>query len=187
MRQTRVYVDLPLAEGQDLSLPAPAVQHLVQVLRLRPGDDFSVFNGNGRDYPATLLTAHRQGVLIRIGEPGEPEPPLPLSVRLGIGISKGVRMDFTIQKAVELGVAEVSPLFAGRGMVRLTGDRLAKRQEHWQGILIAACEQSGRRRLPQLNPVQDLDTWVAQGHPCPLLLDHHASRSLPSLPPQGRP
>lgn len=185
MRQTRVHVDLPLAVGKDLSLPTPAVQHLVQVLRLRPGDDFIIFNGNGHDYPAAILTAHRQGVLIRIGEPGEPEPALPLGVHLGIGISKGERMDFSIQKAVELGVAEVSPLFAGRGMVRLAGDRLAKRQEHWQSILIAACEQSGRRRLPRLNPAQDLDTWIAQGHPYPLLLDHRASRSLPSLPPPG--
>ena len=185
MRRTRLHLDLPLAAGQDLPLPAPAVQHLVQVLRLRPGDDFIVFNGNGRDYPAAILTAHRQGVLIRIGEPGESEPPLPLGVHLGIGITKGERMDFSIQKAVELGVAEVTPLFAGRVMVRLAGDRLAKRQEHWQGILIAACEQSGRRRLPRLNPVQDLDTWVAQGHPCPLLLDHRAHRSLPSLPPPG--
>ncbi|HSO79481.1 MAG TPA: RNA methyltransferase PUA domain-containing protein, partial [Chromatiaceae bacterium] len=83
MRQTRVYVDLPLVAGQDLSLPAPAAQHLVQVLRLRPGDDFIVFDGEGRDYPAAILTAHRQGVLIRIGEPGEPEPPLPLGVHLG--------------------------------------------------------------------------------------------------------
>jgi 16S rRNA (uracil1498-N3)-methyltransferase len=185
MRRTRLHLDLPLAAGQDLSLPAPAVQHLVQVLRLRSGDDFIVFNGNGRDYPAGILTAHRQGVLIRIGEPGESEPPLLLRVHLGIGISKGERMDFSIQKAVELGVAEVTPLFAGRVMVRLAGDRLAKRQEHWQGILIAACEQSGRRRLPRLNPVQDLDTWVAQEHPCPLLLDHRAHRSLPSLPPPG--
>ena len=185
MRQNRIFVDLPLAAGQDLSLPAPAVQHLVQVLRLRPGDDFIVFNGNGRDYPAAILTAHRQEVLIRIGESGEPEPPLPLGVHLGIGISKGERMDFSIQKAVELGVAEISPLFAGRSMVRLTGDRLAKRQEHWRGILIAACEQSGRRRLPRLNSVQNLANWVAQGHPCPLLLDHGASRSLPSLAPPG--
>ena len=185
MRRTRLHVDLPLAAGQDLSLPAPAVQHLVQVLRLRPGDDFIVFNGNGRDYPAAILSVHRQGVLIRIGEHGESESPLPLGVHLGIGISKGERMDFSIQKAVELGVAEVTPLFAGRVMVRLAGDRLAKRQEHWQGILIAACEQSGRRRLPRLNPVQDLDTWVAQGHPCPLLLDHRAHRSLRSLPPPG--
>ncbi len=185
MRQTRIYVDLPLEAGQDASLPAAAVQHLVQVLRLQPGDNFIIFNGNGCDYPATILTSHRREVMIRVGEPGEPEPALPLSIHLGIGISKGERMDFSIQKAVELGVAEVTPLIAGRGMVRLAGDRLANRQEHWQGILIAACEQSGRRRLPRLNPSQGLDTWVAQGHSCPLLLDHRARRSLLSLAPPG--
>ncbi len=185
MRQTRIYVDLPLAAGQEASLPVAAVQHLVQVLRLQRGDNFIIFNGNGCDYPAAILTAHRREVMIRIGKPGEPEPALPLSVHLGIGISKGERMDFSIQKAVELGVAEVTPLFAGRGMVRLAGDRLAKRKEHWLGILMAACEQSGRRRLPRLNATQDLDTWVTQGHSYPLLLDHRASRSLPSLPPPG--
>ncbi len=185
MRQTRIYVDSPLAAGQDALLPAEAVQHLVQVLRLQPGDNFIIFNGNGRDYPASIGTANRHEVKIRIGEPGEPAPPLPLSVHLGLGISKGERMDFSIQKAVELGVTEITPLFTGRGMVRLFGDRLTKREAHWQGVLIAACEQSGRRRLPRLNPVVELDTWIATGHPCPLLLDHRASRSLPSLAPPG--
>jgi 16S rRNA (uracil1498-N3)-methyltransferase len=185
MRQTRIYTDLPLAPGHGASLPTVVAQHLVQVLRLRPGDNFIVFNGNGRDYPAKVISANRHEVRILIGAPGEPEPSLPLSVHLGLGISKGERLDFSIQKAIELGVAEITPLFCERSVVQLSGERLTKRQAHWQGILVAACEQSGRRRLPRLHPALNLDTWAAQGHSYPLLLDHRASHSLPSLHPPG--
>ena len=185
MRTPRIYVDAELASGRVISLPAPAVQHLVQVLRLRAGDHLMLFNGDGRDYPAQVLGANRHHVEARLAEPGLPEPPLPLLLHLGIGISKGERMDFAVQKAVELGVAEITPLFAGRAVVRLEGDRLAKRLDHWQGVMTAACEQSGRRRLARLNPAQPLATWLDLGHPCPLLLDPHADRALADLPPPG--
>ena len=185
MRTPRIYVDAELPSGGALLLPAPAVQHLVQVLRLRPGEPLLLFNGDGRDYPAEVLGANRHRVEVRLGEPGPPEPPLALQVHLGIGISKGERMDFALQKAVELGVAEVTPLFAGRAVVRLDGDRLAKRLDHWQGVMVAACEQSGRRRLARLNPAQPLASWLDLGHPRPLLLDPHADRALAGLPPPG--
>jgi 16S rRNA (uracil1498-N3)-methyltransferase len=185
MRQPRVYVDLDLEAGNVLSLPPPAVLHLVQVLRLRGGDGLMLFNGEGRDYPAVILGANRHRVEARLGEPGPPEPPLPLQVHLGLGISKGERMDFALQKAVELGVAEVTPLFAGRAVVRLDGERLTKRLEHWQGVVIAACEQSGRRRLPRLHPAETLESWLTKGHPRPLLLDPSADLPLIDLPPPG--
>ena len=185
MRIPRIYVDAELPPGRVISLPAPAVQHLVQVLRLRNGDRLALFNGDGRDSPAEVLVANRHHAEVRLGEAGPLEPPLPLQVHLGIGISRGERMDFTLQKAVELGVAEVTPLFAGRVMVRLEGDRLAKRLEHWQGVMIAACEQSGRRRLARLNPAQPLRAWLDRGHPAPLLLDPRATHTLAGLPPPG--
>lgn len=185
MRIPRVYVDADLPLGQVISLPAPAVQHLVQVLRLRAGDRLALFNGDGRDYPAEVLLANRHRVEVRPGEPGPSESPLALQVHLGMGISRGERMDFTLQKAVELGVAEVTPLFAGRVMVRLDDERLAKRLDHWLGVMVAACEQSGRRRLARLNPAQPLESWLDLSHPCPLLLDHRADLSLASLPPPG--
>lgn len=185
MRTPRIFVDAELAPAGVIPLPAPAVQHLVQVLRLRPGDSLLLFNGDGRDYPALVLCANRYRVEVRLREPGPAEPPLALRVHLGIGISKGERMDFALQKAVELGVAEVTPLFAGRAVVRLEGDRLAKRLDHWEGVMIAACEQSGRRRLARLNPVQPLADWLDLGYPRPLLLDPRAERSLASLPPPG--
>lgn len=185
MRTPRIYVEAELPPGGVIPLPAPAVQHLVQVLRLRPGDHLLLFNGDGRDYPAEVLGANRHRVEARLGEPGPPELPPPLQVHLGIGISRGERMDYTLQKAVELGVAEVTPLFAGRAVVRLEGDRLAKRLDHWRGVMIAACEQCGRRRLARLNPAQPLESWLDLGHPIPLLLDPRADRSLAGLPPPG--
>jgi len=185
MRLTRVYVDQDLVAGQTLALPPRPAQHLIQVLRLRPGDRLLVFNGDGRDFPALVLSAQRLGVQVRLETPGTPEPEPPLRIHLGIGITKGDRMDFALQKAVELGVAAISPLFAGRAVVRLEGERLAKRLEHWRGVMIAACEQSGRRRLARLNPAQPLEAWLRQGHPYPLLLDHRATQSLPSLAAPG--
>ena len=185
MRTPRLYLNSELASGRVISLPAPAVQYLVQVLRLRAGDPLILFNGDGHDYPAEVLGANRQRVEARLGEPGPPEPPLPLQVHLGLGISKGERMDFALQKAVELGVAEVTPLFAGRAVVRLEGERLSKRLGHWQGVMIAASEQCGRRRLARLNPAQPLTTWLDLGHPVPLLLDPRAARALAGLAPPG--
>jgi 16S rRNA (uracil1498-N3)-methyltransferase len=116
---------------------------------------------------------------------GEPEPPAPLAIHLGLGVSKGERMDFALQKAVELGVSSIAPLFTERSVVRLSGDRLGKREAHWRGVVIAACEQSGRRRLPALHPARSLETWLSQAHPFPLLLHHRGGLPLPSLPPPG--
>ena len=167
MRTSRIYVDTELPPGEVISLPAPAVQHLVQVLRLRVGDQLMLFNGDGHDYPAEVIGSNRHRVEVRLGEAGPPEPPLALQVHLGIGISKGDRMDLALQKAVELGAAEITPLFTGRAVVRLEGDRLAKRPDHWEGVMIAACEQSARRRLARLNPVQPLESWLDLDHPRP--------------------
>lgn len=185
MRLHRIYVDIALTAGACIYLPPPMVKHLIQILRLRTGDRLILFNGDGRDYPAEITSATRHHIEARLDDPGELELELPLRVHLGICISKGDRMDFAVQKAVELGVGEVTPLFSTRSVVRLDGERLAKRQEHWRGILISACEQSGRRRLPRLNGALTLAEWICQQHPCAILLDPYAPRSLPGLAPPG--
>jgi 16S rRNA (uracil1498-N3)-methyltransferase len=172
-----------LSGGQRLVLPPEPSKHLVQVLRLRAGDALALFDGGGRDYPALLVEARQGAALVAVGPPGEEEPVPGLAVHLGIGVSKGERMDFALQKAVELGVSAVTPLFTERSVVRLDGDRLARRQQHWRGVMIAACEQSGRRRLPELEPATGLDAWLRLRHPCPLLLDHRSPTALPDLPP----
>jgi 16S rRNA (uracil1498-N3)-methyltransferase len=187
MRTPRVFVALALSSGQRLVLPAPASQHLVQVLRLRSGDDLVLFNGDGRDFPARLVKPSRDGALVELGASGEPEPRPVLEIRLAIGVSRGERMDFALQKSVELGVGHITPLFTRRGVVRLSGERREKRMGHWERVIRSACEQSGRRRLPELANATDLASWVRLPHPCPILLDHRSPRSLLDLPgPQGR-
>lgn len=187
MRDNRIFIDEPLAPGQTLRLPPDATQHLIGVLRLTTGTPIRLFNGDGLDYVGRLLDASRWGARILVEQAdGPPEAHPGLTIRLGLGVSRGERFDFAMQKAVELGVAEIQPLFTERSVVRLTGDRLAKRERHWRGILIAACEQSGRRRLPVLAPTTRLGNWLAAGQPNGLLLDPRAERSLPDLAaPQG--
>ena len=182
MRTPRIYVDLPLAAGARLVLPAAQSQHLTLVLRLAAGDPLILFNGDGRDYVARLLDAHRTGTAVACEAPWEEEPIPPLRIHLGLGISKGERMDFALQKAVELGVDRVTPLFTGRSVVRLDPHRLARRHAHWAGVIIAACEQSGRRRLPALGQAARLEEWLAQGHPGGIVLDHRSATPISALP-----
>jgi len=182
----RVYVASELAAGREVVLPPEAATHLARVLRLAPGDAVTLFNGDGRDYGGRLKAAARRETRVLIETAGEPEPVPPLHVRLAIGISRGERMDFVIQKAVELGVAAIQPLFTERSVVRLDPQRAERRHLHWQGVLVAACEQSGRRRLPSLGAATDLEGWLAGAAGTRLLLDPQADRSLPDLPaPEG--
>lgn len=185
-RSTRVFIDRPLSAGGRLLLDGPQSKYLLQVLRLRRADAFVLFDGQGRDVPAEIAEIEAGRVLARLGEPGELEAEPAVAIHLGLGISKGERMDFAIQKAVELGVSAITPLWTSRSVVRLTGPRLARRQAHWQGVLIAACEQSGRRRLASLHHTMELAAWLAQQRDGGLLLDHRATRTLPELPaPSG--
>ena len=184
MRMTRVYLDQPLAPGTEVALPAATARHLTGVLRLRAGDPLICFNGDGRDRTARLLPGAGTPRLA-LGEAGAAEPqPVP-EIHLALGISRGERMDFAIQKAVELGVAGVWPLFTERSMVQLAGARLERRREHWQGVLIAACEQSGRRRLPVLGEARELEDWLATAPPGTLLLDPAAPLALARCEPPG--
>jgi 16S rRNA (uracil1498-N3)-methyltransferase len=186
MRLPRILVAQPLPEEARITLPPRQSTHLVSVLRLRTGDRLVLFNGDGRDVPGRLLTPAKEAALVQLDKPSEPEPPPVLEIHLGMGVSKGERMDFTIQKAVELGVTRICPFFAKRSVVRLDGARLEKRQQHWRGVLEAACEQSGRRRLPELAPATSFGHWLAQGYPYPLLLDHRSPTPLSEIPaPRG--
>ncbi len=184
MRQDRIYTAQPLAAGARVELEAGPRRHVTQVLRLGVGDMLVLFNGDGRDYPATLVQAGGS-VIAEVALPGPPEPRAPLAVTLALGITKGERMDYALQKAVELGVSALVPLFTERTLVKLRDARLAKRQDHWHGILVAACAQSGRRRLPQLAAAQRLGAWLRALPPNHggLLLHHRAEQALPDLPP----
>lgn len=181
MRNPRIYVDAALSVGGELALPSAQTRHLSQVLRLGTGDTLTLFNGNGRDYAARLLASSRQTSRVHIESEGEPEPTPPMDIHLVIGISKGERMDFALQKAVELGAERLTPVFTKRSQVKLDGARLDKRLEHWRGVVVSACEQSGRRRLPALEAAEPLETWLEGRSGGGLLLDPTAPLTLPEL------
>ncbi|MGH8462087.1 MAG: 16S rRNA (uracil(1498)-N(3))-methyltransferase [Stenotrophobium sp.] len=183
---SRVYVDSALASGTTLTLPEAAARHLVQVLRMRVGESFIVFNGRGGEYAATLSTAGKRDAQAIIGAHDPVERESPLRIALAQCVSKGDRMDYTLQKAVELGVSEIQPLLSARSVVKLDAGRWDKKLEHWRGVIISACEQSGRTRIPLLQPVQPLDRWLATApaDTLKLTLAPNAHASLRTLPPQ---
>lgn len=183
MRLPRVYQDQPLVPDAELRLTDGTARHLTQVLRLGVGDSLLCFNGDGRDHAARVASIGRRGTFLTVGEPGELESTPALSIYLALGVSRGERMDYAIQKAVELGVMGIRPLFTERSMVQLTGERLTRRMEHWQGIVIGACEQSGRRLIPGLDPALGLADWLATGPVGVLLLDPAAPQGLAQLGP----
>lgn len=182
MREHRLYTEQPLRVGKDLELEPRPAKHAAQVLRLNAGDLLTLFNGDGRDYSAEIQACTRRQVRLRVLGVGEPESPPPLGISLALGISRGERMDLALQKAVELGVGAIQPLFSSRTLVRLNDDRLAKRAQHWRGVVIAACEQSKRRRLPRLSPAVPLRLWLDQQHSGGILLHHEAHRAITELP-----
>lgn len=181
MRFARIFTAQRLQTGADVTLDPRARRHVSQVLRLRPGDRLVLFNGDGTDFDARLTRCDRRACQVRLGAVSREEPASALQVHLGLGLSRGERMDFAIQKAVELGVDAITPLLSERSVVQLDDTRREKRLAHWTGIVISACEQCGRSRLPPVHPPSSLAGWL-EGRPGGLLLYHRAGRSLPDLP-----
>lgn len=156
MRRLRVFVESALTEGARLRLPEAAARHLTTVLRQRVGDSCWLFSGDGREYPATLVQVDRQGVWVELGPPSPGLPASRLHLTLMQGVARGEKMDWILQKATELGVSSIIPVVTQRTEVRLDGERLQKRQAHWQGVIESATEQSGRSDLPSLHACVDL-------------------------------
>ena len=182
MRLPRSYVDIELGTGLSLDLPADVSRHIGLVLRMKPGEQIRLFNNrDGRDYPARIIGTSRKQVSVEITGRSEPQPRPELNIHLALGISKGDRMDFAIQKAVELGVTSITPLVTERTNVRLSSERLVKKMNHWQGIVTNACEQCGRSWLAELQDICSLNEWLASPHGAALLLDHQAEHALPDL------
>lgn len=158
---TRIYADQALTTGMACALPEAAARHLLQVLRLKVGDGLILFNGQGGEYEAHIEQAGKREVIARVGSFRNVSRESPLRVTLAQCVSKGERMDYTLQKAVELGVTGVQPLLSARSVVRVDEERWEKKLEHWRGVIVAACEQSGRTRLPVLHPIHGLRDWLA--------------------------
>lgn len=155
----RFHCPVPLAIGAQLDLPAAAARH-VQVLRLQPGGAITLFNGEGGEYTATVLRMGRSEVAVRIDQHHAIEREPARAVHLAVGMPANDRMDWLVEKATELGVASIQPLHTAHSVLRLSGERAAKKQAHWQSVAIAACEQCGGNRVPVVQPVQDLAHWL---------------------------
>ena len=188
MRVPRIFQPVPLRRGEPCRLDARGVNHVVRVLRLRPGAAIVVFNGEGGEYDGTLVEATRHHAVVQLNEFRDPATESPLDITLAQGVSRGERMDYTLQKAVELGVRHIAPLMMERCTVRLSGQRLEKRLRHWRGIVVHACEQSGRHRVPDVAAALPLSHWLEQRDAgTGIMLDPDADRSLTELPAPNGP
>jgi 16S rRNA (uracil1498-N3)-methyltransferase len=161
MRIPRIYLPQPLVSGNEVELDANALRHAVHVLRLKPGNPLILFNGLGGEYMAELTYVEKRRAKARVGAFQNINRESNLFTHLGLGISKAERMDFALQKAVELGVSEITPLFTEHCVVQLSDKRVTKKQEHWQAVIISACEQTGRNTIPVLNPSKNFVQWFA--------------------------
>lgn len=158
---TRLYFPGPIAAHGECRVVAGQAHHLLHVLRLQSGDLLTLFDGRGAEYAAQIRAINKTGATLTVGERRDVSRESPLTVVLAQGVSSGERMDYTVQKCVELGVAAIQPLITQRSVVRLAGERADKRVAHWQTVAAAACEQCGRNHLPVIHPVQALTTWFA--------------------------
>lgn len=157
----RFHCPVPLVPGTELELPAAAARH-VQVLRLQPGSVITLFNGEGGEHSATILRMGRSDVAVHLDSHQAVEREAGRRVHLALGMPANERMDWLVEKAAELGVAGIQPLHTAHSVLRLSGERATKKQGHWQSVAIAACEQCGGNRVPEVLPVADLAAWLRQ-------------------------
>lgn len=161
MANLRFYINTPLTLGATIQLSDSAATHATRALRLSVGDSAVVFNGDGFDYQCKLASIKKNEVLAKITAVKLINNASPLHITLLQAISCGDRMDYTIQKAVELGVTNIQPITSQRSVVKLSAERAEKRTDHWQNIAISACEQSGRTLVPNVGSPLSLQQWLA--------------------------
>ena len=184
MRLTRVYVDAALASDARLVLSGSAAGHLTRVLRLRPGAALTLFNGRGGEYAASIERMQGSKVTVAVGahQPLERESPFPLT--LAQGVSRGERMDLVVQKATELGASRLVPVLTERSIVRLDEERSERKSSHWRAIAVAACEQCGRNRLPEVTLPAPLGEFLrsSPSEDTRLLLSPEATQRIEDVP-----
>lgn len=182
MRTPRIYCPQVLRAGEQVTLAEDAANHVARVLRLREGAPLVLFNGMGGEFEATITSIARREVVVAVHDHRARECESPLSITLVQAVSRGERMDYTIQKAVELGVTRIVPVLSARSVVSLDEERRGRRMEHWRKIIVGACEQCGRNRLPDLLEARPLETWLKQSPAgLALVLDHRAEHGLGEL------
>ena len=185
MNLPRFYCRAALSPGAHIELPEPVARHAVRVLRLPPGAPMVLFDGRGGEYLAHIQRIERERVVAELASWQDVERESPLAVTLVQALQAGEKMDFTIQKAVELGVRDIVPVESRRSVLRLSGDRAAKRVAHWQGVAASACEQCGRNQVPLVAPLEKLENWLARPADASLrlMLAPDADEALVDLPP----
>lgn len=181
MRNTRIFLDLPLSPQQTVTLPSKTSGHLVRVLRLPVAAQVTLFNGDDQEYRAEISEANPQATQLQVLEALAHSRESPLRITLLAGISRGERMDYTVQKAVELGVHAIQPVFCAATVLRLDADKREQRRVRWQDIAISACEQCGRNRIPPVLPLLDLPQALGIHSGLGLVLHGAASQGLRDL------
>lgn len=187
MRISRLYTPAPLATDKLIELDDDNGHYVRTVLRLKKDDPIILFNGHGGEYLCTVAEVSRKAVLISAGSWDDRSVESPLQVALGLGISRGDRMDLTVQKAVELGVNRITPLLTERCVVQFKGEKKPQRLLHWQKIVQHAAEQSGRTALPALLEIEQLQNWVSRQQGLKVFLDPYAETTLTDLKPDTMP
>ena len=189
-RAPRLFCPGDILAGGLLDLPDQAAHHAVRVLRLGLGDALRLFNGEGAEWEAEIAGVRKSAVSVRVGARLERDVEARLHVLLAQAMSTRERMDLTLQKAVELGVAQIQPLETRRSLVRLREERASRRVEHWRNLAIAACEQCGRNRIPTVHPIEGLSDWLGalprDAAATRLILSPEARLSLRELPAPQR-
>ncbi|AXH62510.1 16S rRNA (uracil(1498)-N(3))-methyltransferase [Providencia huaxiensis] len=183
MRVPRIYHPEPLQINTTISLGDDAANHVGRVLRMTAGQKLELFDGSNQIFSAEITEATKKNVFVHIENSQIDDRESPLDLHLGQVMSRGEKMEFTIQKSVELGVNTITPLLSERCGVRLDGERLEKKLLQWQKIAIAACEQCGRNRIPEIRPVQTLEAWCAENDGAfKVNLHPRATESINTLP-----
>ena len=188
MAITRLFCPTNLAHRAQANLTSGAAHHAIRVLRLKRGDEVRLFNGEGGEYEASIHRVDKDSVTVDIGRHHDSERESKLRVCLAQAITTGDKMDYTLQKAVELGVARIQPLQTNRAVVRLNQERAEKRLQHWQNVVISACEQCGRNTVPRVANILPFEEWVATTDPAMMrfMLSPYAEQSLRDCPkPSG--
>jgi 16S rRNA (uracil1498-N3)-methyltransferase len=185
MRKPRIYVPELLLKNSEYQLSKEASQHISKVLRLKAGDELTLFDGNGWFVDAQISKNAGKQTCVQTSAEPERSPAPTINLHLGLAISKGDRMDYAIQKSVEAGANVITPLLTERTVIKLDEKRTLSRHEHWQGIVVSACEQCGQNYLPTLHMVASLTDWCGQSiDSLKLVFDANAPQTLYDIEPQ---
>lgn len=186
---TRIYFPDAIAGGAEIELTGERAHYLTRVLRAQAGAALTLFDGRGGEHDATVLAIGKNVARLAVAERRAVDRESPLVLQVAQGVSSGERMDYTVQKAVELGVGRIQPLATERSVVHLDAERAAKRRAHWEAVAVAACAQCGRNRVPEIAPVAGYSAWLGTvaGTGMRVMLDPAAAARLHDLAPPAGP